>query len=117
MTLRLKALVLIGALVLIFHTPTHVPKAEAQSYTVKTSHPRMWITPARLTQLKSYRTRNTALWQRLKGRADANEGLPDALVYQVSGDATYCTGSGKAISQIMSEAVSSNTLTRDSYYD
>src|SRR5438034_103189 len=92
------------------------------SQTVTSTRPRVFLTPARLTKLKDYANRNTLRWQSLKARADAaltqttdTYDIPNlGLVYQVTGDARYAT---RAINELLIEAVPSNTLTRDSYFD
>ncbi len=85
-------------------------------------HPRIWLTPDKLTQLKNYASRNTPRWQTLKYGADValndpnitmTTCLPLALVYQVTGDTKYAQ---KAISLITAYAIPSNTLSGDEYY-
>lgn len=98
-----------------------VPVAQAQ--TVNAAHPRVWLTPSRLTRLQDYARRNTARWQNVKAAADTalaattldQEQIPPlALVYQVTRDTRYAR---KAITILLSVAVASNDLTENSSWD
>ena len=92
--------------------------------TVSSAHPRFWLTPARLAKLKNFAGRNTRRWQNVKTAADKALTLSGSIdyayipvlgiAYQVTGDTRYAN---RAITALMSEAVSTNTLTTDSYYN
>lgn len=102
--------------------------AAADTPTVTTAHPRVWLTPERLTQLKDYATRNdgygTEWWQRTK--SDANTALniavsPDdnylpslGLVGQITGATQYCQ---RAAAIMTAVAQPNNHLNADSYYE
>src|SRR5690348_1895561 len=74
-----------------------------QAQTVLSTHPRLWLTPARLATLKGYAGRNggqgTVRWQNLKSLADQavsgavsdnQELIPVlGLAYQVTGNTAY----------------------------
>jgi len=80
---------------------------------VKTTHPRIWITPTRLTRMQNYRTLNTARWQRVVTAANAADPMAEALMYAVAGD----TAKGDAaISWALTTAVPSNHVSGDVYY-
>jgi len=52
----------------------------------KTGHPRIWLTPERLTRLQDRRSRNTTRRQKVVTRANAGDVVAQALMYQVAGD-------------------------------
>src|SRR5689334_5793848 len=76
-----------------------LPCENAFAQTVVSSHPRVWLTPARLSRLKTAAAANSARWAVLKSTADRllvdasdqnYSALPDlCLVYAVTGDTRY----------------------------
>ena len=59
---------------------------------IPAAHPRIYLTPTRLAALRARATAANPRWTQLKAAADAGDGmLQEALVAQVSGDASYCT--------------------------
>jgi PKD repeat protein len=70
--------------------------APARAYTVRTQHPRIWLSPDVLTRLRAQAAANDTRWLALKNTCDA---VPDAswevgvmdyaLAYQISGNMVY----------------------------
>src|SRR3569833_541422 len=97
--------------------------ANAQISSITTAHPRLWITPARLTRMKADAANNTARWISVLNAADnalstvndtdTDDIVPLALVYQVNGQTKYATA---AINIMLANAVASNDLTGDDEY-
>jgi len=97
--------------------------AQASITSITTAHPRLWITPNRLSRMKIDATNNTARWTNLlnaansalntTGDTDPDDIVPLALVYQVKGTAKYATA---AINIMLANAVPSNDLTGDDEY-
>ncbi len=96
--------------------------ASGPASAVLTTHPRMWLTPARLSQLKTYAAQNTLRWQNLQtfankeltdSNADEFSVAPLALCYQVTGNTAYAK---RAIQLMVGIAVSSNDISGDSHY-
>lgn len=96
-------------------------RTPAHGYTVSAAHPRIWLTPSTLTQLRAQAAANSPRWVALKNAVDSSS-TPDwgvgimnyALAYQVSGDPTYAD---KAIA-LMQISVNDglNAITPDSGY-
>ncbi len=111
----------IAALFLFCFSQILIPiKLEAQ--TVASAHPRVWLTPSRLSLLKTFAARNTPRWQKVKAAADFaltssnatiwgddGAGVELGLAYQVTGNAAYAQ---RDIQLLTAEAVSSNDLSQ-----
>jgi hypothetical protein len=93
-----------------------------RAQTVSATHPRVWLTPARLTLLKNYAARNTPRWQKVLAAANAaltnsnatiwgddGAGVELGLAYQVTGNVAYAQ---RDIQLLVAEAVSSNDLSQ-----
>lgn len=107
--------------------PSGTPAAvEPEKYTVRTGHPRLWLTPERLKRLKEYAGREngagTARWQKLKESADSTlaeaspswDLLPNlAIVYQVTRNTQYAD---KAAEMLAATATPDNALDEDHFY-
>jgi hypothetical protein len=89
-------------------------------------HPRVWMTPARLTQLTAQAGANTVRWQRVKAAADAQVAKGAAvaggdevylghlcLAYLGTGNSAYATRAGAILTAY---AVESNDVSGDSGY-
>src|SRR5438552_3483258 len=84
------------ALGLLLLTGQSSPPRSASPPKVREGHPRIWLTPALLTNLRAQAASNSPRWQSLKRVCDRYP-TPDwsagimnyALVYQVTGDPTY----------------------------
>jgi len=97
--------------------------AQGSITSITTPHPRLWITPTRLTRMKADATNHTTRWQNVLNVADdavsnTNDDDPDdivplGLVYQVTGTQKYATS---AIKIMLKNAVASNDLTDDDAY-
>ncbi len=90
------------------------------------AHPRVWMNPARVAQLKVQVAANTIRWQRVKSTADsqvaqgsagaagAAQYLPDlCAAYLGTGDTKYSTRAGVVLAAV---AVESNNVQYDSGY-
>jgi hypothetical protein len=91
-------------------------------------HPRIWITPDRMTNLRAHVSANTVQWRAVKARADAQLARGTAFTRDVdewtlgdlglacllTGDARYAQ---RAESLLQQWAVDTNTLQRDSGFD
>jgi hypothetical protein len=102
-------------------------RVSAPTSTTLPAHPRVWMTPAGLTQLRSQAAANTVRWQRVKAAADAQVAkgavyvVPDVimlpslgLAYLGTGNAAYAARAGVILTAY---AVEADSLTRDSGYD
>jgi hypothetical protein len=111
-------------------TPSLGTPPTAEFITPKQGHPRIWITDARLARWRDYANRNTSRYQTLKTTADAvlNSGLaassyfysdlvPLAAMYQITGNSAYADRAIAIMTTSSDCAVSSNHLSRDSYFD
>ncbi len=90
--------------------------------TINLSHPRLWLTPQRLTRLRSYASANTQRWQTLKWVADnavstSSTNSVDVpalgLAYQVTGNTAYAQ---RAIQIMLATAVPTNDVSSGQYY-
>lgn len=89
------------------------------------AHPRVWMTPARVTHLKAQRASNSIRWTRVLNEANNQvnrtaynivdlDKVPSlCLVYLATDDARYAARAGYILSQYATEA---NNLTGDSGY-
>jgi hypothetical protein len=89
------------------------------------AHPRVWMTPVRLANLRAQAAANSIRWQGVKATADAEVAkgtapgdtrmLPDlCAVYLVTGDQRYATRAGVLITNY---ATTANNLHGDSGYE
>ena len=92
-------------------------------FSVKPTHPRVWLDETRLTRLRGFAARNTPRWRQVKAAADAAvdnakaeaEALPVlGMAFQVTGHTAYCT---RAATLLRSLAVPGNDLSGDHYYN
>ena len=69
---------------------------------IQSGHPRLFLTAAKLAQLRARANAGTARWQQLQAEADSQGGqtLAKALVSQVTGVSSYC---GEAIAQALAD--------------
>src|ERR1044071_4461183 len=90
--------------------------------TVSPTHPRLWLTPSRLTRLKTFASQNTPRWARLLNYANSalTSTTPNAddipvlaLTYQVTGNTSYGT---KAIQDMLAVAGPGPHTTGDPCY-
>src|SRR5947207_10185462 len=98
-SVRFRSIRSIGRLLLATAAITAGPAAvNAQS--VAASHPRLWLTPSRLSRLKTFASQNTPRWTRLLNYANSalSSTSPNAddvpvlaLAYQVTGNTAYGT--------------------------
>jgi uncharacterized repeat protein (TIGR01451 family) len=120
----LYTIITLGAIIIIallVQKQGHKPARAEINYTVKASHPRVWLTPERITRLKTEAANDSQRWQTVKKLADKGltdefdtTYLPDlGLAYQVTGDTKYCK---QAITGMIDSAVLSNNLDDDSYF-
>ncbi len=109
----------------VFHSvlcSTVLYPVSAHSQTVATAHPRVWLNPTRLAQLKTFAARNTPRWQKVLAAADfalTNEnatiwgddgaGVELGLAYQITGNAAYAK---RDIELLVAEAIPSNDLSQ-----
>jgi uncharacterized repeat protein (TIGR01451 family) len=115
-------IVLVGVVSLAITQPAKLltPSANAQSVPVaiNPNHPRLWITPSRIANMKKEMTANSKMWQFVKAQADGdlNGGITnmvaEVVVSNVLNDSRYCTD---AIPTLTNWANTYN-ITFDSYY-
>lgn len=86
---------------------------------VRSDHPRIWLTPSRLADLKNEATAGDPRWNTLKSYVDShfNNSYPPgiesfALIYQITGDSKYAD---RAIA-LASGSLNASDITRDSGY-
>jgi hypothetical protein len=83
------------------------------------AHPRVWMTPARITQLQAQVAANTTPWQKIKASADALSGnsLPDlCLAYLGTGNAQYAQRAGVLLTAFVTNPANITALQSDDDY-